>query len=57
VAVAVALARGEDSAAAVAERVVQREVLAFLGRLGELDVVDDRARTGGVELADNPRVV
>ena len=36
--------------------VVEREVLARHGRLGELDVVDDRARAGRAQAVDRPRV-
>ena len=48
---AVALARGEHGAASVVDRVEEGEILARLGLLGELDVVDDLARPRGVKVA------
>ena len=51
VAVAVALAGGEDGAAGVAEGVVEREVLGPARGLGELDVVDDRSGARPVKAA------
>ena len=46
------LAGREHRSAGAADRVVQREILARLRRLGELDVVDDRARARGVQRID-----
>ena len=47
----VALARGQHDVAALADRVEEGDVLARLGLLGELDVVDDLARARGVQAA------
>jgi hypothetical protein len=55
-ALAVALACGEHGAAGVADRVEEREVVVGVRLLGELDVVDDLARAGLVEAADDTRV-
>ena len=52
----VALAGGEDRAAGGADRVEERQVLTRGGRLGELDVVDDLARAGGVQAAHRAAV-
>ena len=48
----VRLGRREDGAAGALDRVVEREVLARLRRLGELDVVDDLARARAVQRVD-----
>ena len=56
VAAPVALAGGEHGAAGVADRLVEGQVLARGGGLGELDVVDDLARPGRVQAANRPRV-
>ena len=52
----IALARGEYGPTRVADRVEEGEVLAPAGGLGELDVVDDLARTGAVQPADHAAV-
>ena len=50
------LGRGEHRARLARHRVEEREVLGLLGRLGELDVVDDRLRARPAQLVDDLRV-
>jgi hypothetical protein len=52
----VELGRGQDDATGAGDRVEQRDVLARPGRLGELHVVDDRARARRLEAVDHARV-
>ena len=56
-ALVVDLAGGQDHALGAADRVVEREVVVrVLGRLGELDVVDDLAHAGLAQPVEHPRV-
>ena len=56
VALRVDLGRGEDRARHARDRVEQGEVLLVLGRLGELDVVDDGLRARAAQPVDDLRV-
>ena len=54
--VPVALAGGEHGPAGRRDRAIQRQVLVLRRGLGELDVVDDLPRAGGVQAADRTPV-